>query len=207
MCESAYGTWGLRARRDGWRRDAQAKKGTGKKGGKAPKEASAKKPAEKPAAADSAAESELTTAQEEFDAITDKIPVKPVGAVEGTSYGLVILAALAVALGSAYYVRPPFFPSLPPSTSPRRRPSFGPNPTDDECECPYSNSLQSSNRYRSIRWCVSFTRPQLPRRCPAAPPGKTFPSLTRESRARTSCILTTRTAISGKGARGRAPGR
>lgn len=47
----------------------------------------------------------MATASEQYDEITDKIPVKPVGAVEGTSYFLVILAGLAVAGGAAYAVR------------------------------------------------------------------------------------------------------
>ena len=59
-----------------------------------------------------ATESSVTTRAEEYDEITDKIPQKPVTAAEGTSYTIVILAALAV-LGSALYaVRPARF--LPP---------------------------------------------------------------------------------------------
>jgi hypothetical protein len=93
---------------------SQAAKEAGEK--KAPKK-SAKPPSPSPpppasATAASTASStsalpsqtELQAAQDEYDAITDKIPVKPVGVAEGTSYGLVILAALAVALGSAYAV-------------------------------------------------------------------------------------------------------
>lgn len=43
-----------------------------------------------------AAPQDLVTSEEEFDAITDKIPQRPVGIVEGTSYSLIILAALGV---------------------------------------------------------------------------------------------------------------
>lgn len=39
---------------------------------------------------------ELVSAEEEFSAITDKIPQRPVGVVEGTSYTVIILAALGV---------------------------------------------------------------------------------------------------------------
>ncbi|KAK9819105.1 hypothetical protein WJX74_001759 [Apatococcus lobatus] len=39
----------------------------------------------------------LTREQEEFDALTDQIPQRPVGVVEGTSYTVVILAGLAFA--------------------------------------------------------------------------------------------------------------
>ena len=38
----------------------------------------------------------LTAAEEEFSSITDKIPQRPVTIVEGTSYTLVIVAALGV---------------------------------------------------------------------------------------------------------------
>ena len=39
---------------------------------------------------------ELVAAEEEFSAITDKIPQRPVTIVEGTSYTVVIIAALGV---------------------------------------------------------------------------------------------------------------
>ncbi len=39
----------------------------------------------------------LTREEEEFNAITDQIPQRPVGVVEGTSYTIVILAGLAFA--------------------------------------------------------------------------------------------------------------
>lgn len=39
-------------------------------------------------------------AEEEFSAITDKIPQRPVTVVEGTSYTLVIIAALGVSGGA-----------------------------------------------------------------------------------------------------------
>ncbi|CAI5530720.1 unnamed protein product [Closterium sp. Naga37s-1] len=39
-----------------------------------------------------------------FSSITDKIPERPVSAAEGASYSIVILAALAVAAGAAYFV-------------------------------------------------------------------------------------------------------
>ena len=39
---------------------------------------------------------DLVAAEEEFTAITDKIPQRPVTVVEGTSYTLVIIAALGV---------------------------------------------------------------------------------------------------------------
>jgi import inner membrane translocase subunit TIM21 len=42
---------------------------------------------------------ELTT--EKINAITDKIPQRPVGVVEGTSYSLIILAAFGVGAGTA----------------------------------------------------------------------------------------------------------
>lgn len=45
---------------------------------------------------------DLVTSEEEFDAITDKIPQRPVGIVEGTSYSLIILAALGV--GSEVFI-------------------------------------------------------------------------------------------------------
>ena len=38
----------------------------------------------------------MAAEEEEFSAITDKIPQRPVSVVEGTSYTLVILAALGV---------------------------------------------------------------------------------------------------------------
>jgi import inner membrane translocase subunit TIM21 len=38
----------------------------------------------------------LELTEETFSAITDKIPQKPVGVVEGTSYTIIILAAFAV---------------------------------------------------------------------------------------------------------------
>ena len=40
----------------------------------------------------------MSAEEEEFSAITDKIPQRPVSVVEGTSYTLVILAALGVRL-------------------------------------------------------------------------------------------------------------
>eukprot|EP00898_Chlorokybus_atmophyticus_P004688 jgi/Chlat1/521/Chrsp103S00011 len=40
---------------------------------------------------------DLVSAEEEFDAITDKIPERPVTAVEGASWSIVILAALGIA--------------------------------------------------------------------------------------------------------------
>jgi import inner membrane translocase subunit TIM21 len=39
----------------------------------------------------------LAAQQEEFDAITDQIPQRPVGIVEGTSYTLLIAAGIALA--------------------------------------------------------------------------------------------------------------
>jgi hypothetical protein len=39
----------------------------------------------------------LTVDQEEFDAITDQIPQRPMGVVEGTSYTVVIIAGIAMA--------------------------------------------------------------------------------------------------------------
>lgn len=41
---------------------------------------------------------ELVAAEEEFSAITDKIPQRPVTVVEGTSYTLIIVAALGVSV-------------------------------------------------------------------------------------------------------------
>eukprot|EP00976_Prorocentrum_cordatum_P090711 1188226-Prorocentrum_minimum.AAC.1 len=43
---------------------------------------------------------EVQTRKDEYDEITDVIPPKPVSAVEGTSYSIVILAGLAVLLGA-----------------------------------------------------------------------------------------------------------
>jgi hypothetical protein len=43
-----------------------------------------------------AAEKEVVSAEEEFSAITDKIPQRPVTATEAGGYGLVIVAALGV---------------------------------------------------------------------------------------------------------------
>ncbi|KFM24274.1 Mitochondrial import inner membrane translocase subunit tim21 [Auxenochlorella protothecoides] len=45
---------------------------------------------------------ELVSAEEEFSAITDKIPQRPVGVVEGTSYTVIILAALGFAAAVLY---------------------------------------------------------------------------------------------------------
>ena len=39
----------------------------------------------------------LAVEQEQFDAITDQIPQRPMGVVEGTSYTFVIIAGLAFA--------------------------------------------------------------------------------------------------------------
>ena len=39
----------------------------------------------------------LAVEQEEFDAITDQIPQRPMGVVEGTSYTLLIAAGIAIA--------------------------------------------------------------------------------------------------------------
>mmetsp|Transcript_1691 Transcript_1691/g.3410 ORF Transcript_1691/g.3410 Transcript_1691/m.3410 type:complete len:275 (-) Transcript_1691:272-1096(-) len=47
---------------------------------------------------------EVQTRKDEYDEITDVIPPKPVSAVEGTSYSIVIIAGLAVLLGAAYAV-------------------------------------------------------------------------------------------------------
>lgn len=44
----------------------------------------------------------LVEAEEEFSAITDKIPQRPVSVVEGTSYTLVIIAALGFAAAVVY---------------------------------------------------------------------------------------------------------
>jgi len=50
------------------------------------------------------AEDRLTQQEEPFDTITDKIPEKPVGVVEGTSYSVVILAGLALAAATVWAV-------------------------------------------------------------------------------------------------------
>lgn len=47
-------------------------------------------------------EEQLVAADEDFSAITDKIPQRPISVVEGTSYTLVILAALGFA-GAVIY--------------------------------------------------------------------------------------------------------
>lgn len=44
----------------------------------------------------------MAAEEEEFSAITDKIPQRPVSVVEGTSYTLVILAALGVRVFSLH---------------------------------------------------------------------------------------------------------
>eukprot|EP00239_Pterosperma_sp_CCMP1384_P000508 CAMPEP_0197852528 /NCGR_PEP_ID=MMETSP1438-20131217/20809_1 /TAXON_ID=1461541 /ORGANISM="Pterosperma sp., Strain CCMP1384" /LENGTH=260 /DNA_ID=CAMNT_0043466617 /DNA_START=324 /DNA_END=1106 /DNA_ORIENTATION=+ len=49
-------------------------------------------------------EDSLYAQEEEFDEITDKIPVKPVTVVEGASYGIVIVVALGIAAAAAYAV-------------------------------------------------------------------------------------------------------
>ncbi|GLC44281.1 hypothetical protein PLESTB_000760600 [Pleodorina starrii] len=46
----------------------------------------------------------LELTQEKIDAITDKIPQRPVGVVEGTSYTLIILAAFGVLAFVLYHV-------------------------------------------------------------------------------------------------------
>lgn len=43
----------------------------------------------------------LAVEQEEYDAITDQIPQRPMGVVEGTSYTLLIAAGIAIAGGCA----------------------------------------------------------------------------------------------------------
>ena len=43
----------------------------------------------------------LAVEQEGFDAITDQIPQRPMGVVEGTSYTLLIAAGIAIAGGGA----------------------------------------------------------------------------------------------------------
>ncbi|CAI5989171.1 unnamed protein product [Closterium sp. NIES-65] len=55
---------------------------------------------------DSGSRREVVRQEEEdvFSSITDKIPERPVSAAEGASYSIVILAALAVAAGAAYFV-------------------------------------------------------------------------------------------------------
>ncbi|XP_002979780.2 probable mitochondrial import inner membrane translocase subunit TIM21 isoform X2 [Selaginella moellendorffii] len=45
-----------------------------------------------------------TQEEDPFDSITDKIPERPVTVAEGASYGLIILAGLAVAAAAAYAV-------------------------------------------------------------------------------------------------------
>lgn len=52
--------------------------------------------------AQKAASSLATIEEEEFSAITDRIPQRPMGAVESTSYSLVILAALGFAAAVLY---------------------------------------------------------------------------------------------------------
>ena len=46
---------------------------------------------------DKDAKAGLQVQQEEFDAVTDQIPLRPVGAVEATSYTFLILAGLGLA--------------------------------------------------------------------------------------------------------------
>lgn len=46
----------------------------------------------------------LTMEEAEFDAITDQIPQRPMGVVEGTSYTVVIIAGVAMAGRSSSYV-------------------------------------------------------------------------------------------------------
>ncbi|KAG7668792.1 putative mitochondrial import inner membrane translocase subunit TIM21 [Nannochloris sp. 'desiccata'] len=58
------------------------------------------KRAEKKAA--ETAEREMVAADEEFSAITDKIPQRPITVVEGTSYTVVIIAALGFAAAVIY---------------------------------------------------------------------------------------------------------
>lgn len=58
----------------------------------------------KPQQDDASAGNELANAGGSFDEITDKwIPEKPVSAVEAGGYGIVIAAALAVALGAVWF--------------------------------------------------------------------------------------------------------
>ena len=47
----------------------------------------------------------LTLEEEEINAITDQIPQRPMGVVEGTSYTLVIIAGIALA-GTFWYMHP-----------------------------------------------------------------------------------------------------
>ncbi|BBN03661.1 mitochondrial import inner membrane translocase subunit TIM21 [Marchantia polymorpha subsp. ruderalis] len=49
-------------------------------------------------------ESGITTQEDPFDTLTDKIPERPVSVAEGASYSVVILAGLAVAGAAAYAV-------------------------------------------------------------------------------------------------------
>jgi len=51
-----------------------------------------------------AKEDALSAGEDPFDAITDKIPEKPVGVVEGTSYTIVIVAALGFAAAAGWAI-------------------------------------------------------------------------------------------------------
>lgn len=55
-------------------------------------------------AKEASSEKQLSAANEEYDAITDKIPEKPITVVEGASYGMFILAGLGIAAACAYGV-------------------------------------------------------------------------------------------------------
>ncbi|KAL2645508.1 hypothetical protein R1flu_013095 [Riccia fluitans] len=49
-------------------------------------------------------DTEITTQEDPFDTLTDKIPVQPVSVAEGASYSVAILAGLAVAGAAAYTI-------------------------------------------------------------------------------------------------------